>query len=174
MNPRSALEVEVKLRVPALEPLAARLSALGFAARTPMQVESSELWDRGTELLDRSCALRTRRYAGRCWLTFKGPKQDHPELKIRPEHETEVLDLESLEALLRALEYRPVLHMEKSRAVLERPGLLACLDETPVGRFLELEGPAEAIREAMAALEIGPEAIEPRSYPTLYREAGIA
>lgn len=174
MNPRPGLEIEVKLRVPALEPLAGRLAGLGFAECEPLQAEQSVLWDRGGDLLERGCALRVRRYAGRAWITFKGRKQDHPELKIRPEFETGIEDPEALEAILDALGYRPCLRMAKARALWRGPGLVACLDETPVGRFLELEGDEDRIRAAMADLGIGADAIEPRSYPSLYRDAGLA
>ena len=173
MGDRSAVEIEVKLRVQELESLRGRLAGIGFTETEILQPEESVLWDRGTELFERGCALRLRRYAGQAWITFKGPKQAHPELKIRPEHETRLDDPASMEAILDALGYRPVLRMTKSRAVLRRADLVACLDETPLGHFLELEGEPAAIRSAMAALGIGTDAIEPRSYPTLYREAGI-
>jgi adenylate cyclase class 2 len=174
MNPGGSLETEVKLRVAELEPIRHRLAALGFAEREALQPEESILWDRGGELLERGCALRVRRYAGGAWVTFKGPKQNHPLLKIRPEHETRIEDPAALEEILHALGYRPVLRMAKSRAVWTGGRLVACLDETPLGRFLELEGEAGAIRVAMEALAIGADAVEPRSYPTLYREAGLA
>lgn len=174
MNPQPGLEIEVKLRVPALAPLMPRLAALGFAENQPLQAEQSVLWDRGTDLLERGCALRVRRYAGRAWLTYKGARQDHPDLKIRPEFETGVEDPEALEAILAALGYQPFLRMAKDRALWRGPGLVACLDQTPLGCFLELEGDEDRIRAAMAALGIGAEAIEPRSYPALYREAGLA
>ena len=129
MKPRSLLETEVKLRIPALAPLRPLLASLGFSERIPQQGERSVLWDRGTELFERGSALRLRSYAGRAILTFKGPKQPHPELKIRPEIETAVVDGEAMAALLRALGYTPVLEMEKSRSVWEREDLEACLDE---------------------------------------------
>lgn len=173
MNP-PALEIEVKLRVRDLQSLGGRLATLGFGLGEPLQAEESVLWDRGTELLERGCALRLRRYAGKAWITFKGRRQDHPELKIRPEHESQLDDPAGMEAILEALGYRPVLRLAKCRAVWRRADLVACLDETPIGSFLELEGEPAAIRSAMAALGIGVEAIEPRSYPTLYRDAGLA
>ena len=68
----------------------------------------------------------------------------------------------------------PVLTMEKIRAVWNRADLVACLDETPFGCFLELEGDPAAIRRAMEGLSLGPELAELRSYPTLFREHGLA
>jgi adenylate cyclase class 2 len=174
MKPRPALETEVKLRIPLLAPLRPLLAALGFSERIPQQDERSVLWDRGTELFDQGCALRLRAYAGRAVLTYKGPKQPHPELKIRPELETAVEDGEQLAGILGALGFAPVMEMQKSRSVWEREGLEACLDETPFGCFLELEGEPAAIRLAMESLDLGPDRIEPRSYPTLFRDAGLA
>jgi len=66
------------------------------------------------------------------------------------------------------------MEMVKTRAVMKRADLLACLDEAPFGCFLELEGEAPAIHAAMAALGLGPEVAELRSYPTLFREHGLA
>jgi adenylate cyclase class 2 len=174
MEHRNPIETEIKLRLPSLEGLQARLEAIGFQLATPFQTESSTLWDRGTQLLDQGSALRLRRYAGKAWLTWKGPKIPDLLLKIRPEEETAVSDADATAAILRALGFAPVMHMTKTRAVLESPELVACLDETPFGCFLELEGGESAIRSAMSALALGPELAEPRSYPTLFREHGLA
>ena len=173
MKHRAALETEVKLRIPSLAPYRPLLAALGFVERIPQQPERSVLWDRGTELLGRGCALRLREFAGTRILTFKGAKQPHPELKIRPEIETEVADGEAMARLLEALGYAPVLRMEKSRSVWEREELEACLDETPFGCFLELEGEPGAIRSTLADLGLDPGRAEPRSYPELYQAHGL-
>jgi adenylate cyclase class 2 len=174
MGLHNPIETEVKLRVPNLRGLEARLESLGFRLEAAPQAESSTLWDRGTELLDRGSALRVRRYAGKAWLTWKGPKVPDALLKIRPELETEIQDAEALEGILGALGFAPVLRMTKTRGLLVREDLVACLDETPFGCFLELEGEPAAIAEAMTALELGPELAEPRSYPTLFRAHGLA
>ena len=64
--------------------------------------------------------------------------------------------------------------MEKIRALWHRDDLVACLDETPFGCYLELEGEPGLIRSVMEALDLGPELAEPRSYPTLFSEHGLA
>ena len=174
MELRTGIETEVKLRMPSLEGLQAALESLGFVLTTPAQPEISVLWDRGRELLDQGCALRLRRYAGRAWLTWKGAKIPDAMLKIRPEQETGIADPEALEKILEALGFAPVLRMQKTRAVMDRADLVACLDETPFGCFLELEGEEAVIRATMAALDIGAELAESRSYPTLYRDHGLA
>ena len=174
MNHHIPIETEVKLRIPSTQEIAPRLMALGFQPEIPAQAEHSVLWDRGTELLSHGCALRLRSYAGGSWITWKGPKVQDALLKIRPEIETSVSSLEAMEGILRALGYVPVLAMEKTRALLRREDLVACLDETPFGCYLELEGEPSAIHRAMEGLGLGPELAEQRSYPTLFQEHGLA
>ena len=173
MKHKSPLETELKLRIPATEPYRGLLKALGFHEVTPAQPESSVLWDRLGELRAAGSALRTRRYAGEFRLTWKGPKVPDALLKIRPELETGVEDAEALEAILQALGFAPVLRMEKVRAVWLRAELEACLDETPFGCYLELEGEPQAIHAAMESLGLAPDRAEPRSYPELYRTHGL-
>ncbi|HCZ33640.1 MAG TPA: adenylate cyclase, partial [Holophagaceae bacterium] len=146
MKHKPAVETELKLRIPATGPYRPLLEALGFREAIAAQAEVSVLWDRNGELRAAGSALRTRRFAGAFRLTWKGPKVPDPILKIRPERETGIEDGEALEAILTALGYAPVLRMEKVRAVWERAELEACLDETPFGCYLELEGEPQAIR----------------------------
>jgi adenylate cyclase class 2 len=173
MKHKSDLETELKLRIPATGPYRALLEAQGFHEVTSAQPELSVLWDRHDDLRNAGSALRTRSYAGQSRLTWKGPRVPDPILKIRPEHETGITDSAALEAILRALGYEPVLRMEKVRAVWERAELEACLDETPFGCYLELEGEPQAIRVAMEGLGLAPDRAEPRSYPELYRTHGL-
>lgn len=168
------METEVKLRIPSTEAMLPLLAALGFSEAEPMQAEHSTLWDRGEELRSKGSALRLRRYAGQCLLTWKGPKLPDPELKIRPEIETVIQDFEAMENILSALGYSPVMTMVKRRAMFLRDALVACLDETPFGSYLELEGDPQAIRLAMEHLCLNASHIEPRSYPTLFREHGVS
>ena len=168
MKHAGVLEVEVKLRIPSTGAYDALLRQAGFSRTHPAAIESNRLWDRAGALLAEDCALRLRQYGAQATLTWKGPKVADPQLKIRPELETGVADAAAMEAILRALGYEPVLEMVKTRAIWTRGELEACLDDTPYGSFLELEGERGAIVEAMAQLGLGPEQIETRSYAALY------
>jgi adenylate cyclase class 2 len=172
MKHAGPLEIEVKLRIPSVGLMRPRLLRAGFILVQPDALETSQLWDRSGELQAQGSALRLRQYGGRCLLTWKGPKVDDPQLKIRPEVETVVADPAAMEAILRALGFAPVLDIVKTRSIWARGDLEACLDQTPYGSFLELEGEPEAIREAMAQLGLGPAQIEPRSYAALYSGGG--
>ena len=61
----------------------------------------------------------------------------------------------------------------KAKEAQERAELEACLDETPFGCYLELEGEPQAIRAAMESLGLAPDRAEPRSYPELYAAHGL-
>jgi adenylate cyclase class 2 len=173
MKQHPPMETELKLRIPATAPFRPLLESLGFTETTPAQAEASVLWDRNGELRASGSALRLRRYAGQTRLTWKGPKVPDPILKIRPEIETGVEDCGAVEGILRALGFEPVMVMEKVRALWSRPELVACLDETPFGCYLELEGEPQAIRVAMEGLGLSPDRAEPRSYPELYQAHGL-
>ena len=174
MASSNPIETEVKLRIPSTDALRPLLAALSFLSVEPMQDEESTLWDRNGELLSKGCALRLRRYGGKSLLTWKGPQQPDPVLKIRPEIQTIITNHEAMEGILSALGYAPVFRMAKRRATFQRDGLEACLDETPFGSYLELEGDPQAIRLAMEHLGLNVSHIEPRSYATLFRVHGLA
>jgi len=173
MKQKPSVETELKLRIPATGPYRPLLEALGFREVAAAQPELSVLWDQDGRLRGTGSALRTRTYAGQVRLTWKGPKVPDALLKIRPEQETGIEDGAALEAILRALGFEPVLRMEKVRSVWARTELEACLDETPFGCYLELEGEPQAIRAAMEGLGLAPDRAEPRSYPELYQAHGL-
>jgi adenylate cyclase class 2 len=100
-------------------------------------------------------------------LTFKrpSPSTNHPlrdnitRHKVREELELEIADASILTKILEALEMLPVFTYEKFRTTFALPssqrwakGLLIELDETPVGTFVELEGPTKAIDRAAKML----------------------
>ncbi len=81
-------------------------------------------------------------------ITWKGPGTPGP-YKSRPELETIVGSIETLCRILREIDFEPVFRYEKYRTELvdgQRPDAgTVTLDETPIGHFLELEGPGEWI-----------------------------
>jgi adenylate cyclase class 2 len=171
MKHTGPLEIEIKLPIPSLEGFPARLEAAGFRLTHAEAPETSVLWDQGGRLCGLGSALRLRSYGETATLTWKGPREEDPRLKIRPEVETAVADGEAMEGILRALGFEPALTMVKRRALWGRGALEACLDEAPFGCFIELEGSREDIEQAL--LDLGLEGVPPetRSYATLFLEA---
>jgi adenylate cyclase, class 2 len=85
------------------------------------------------------------------------------------------------ERILAELGFRPWFRYEKFRSSFRLPGLplLAVeLDETPIGFFFELEGPADSIDRAAKRLGFGPADYLTASYYELFlpesRRLGLA
>ncbi len=165
-----AMEIELKVRVATLEGLEDRLRAAGFRESVPFGPEQSTLWDREGALREKRQAVRVRSYGGITSLTWKGPRSPDPMLKIRPEVETQVANREALEAILRALDLAPTMEMTKVRATWVAAGLMVCLDQTPFGCFVEIEGSQEAILVTRSALGLDDAEVETRSYPALFEQ----
>ncbi len=177
----SSQEVEVKIAVGAdeLEDIRRTAVTLGFRLSEPRRREENFLFDfPDGRLRTGDAALRLRSYGPRSVLTFKGPQVDDPELKIREEIETQVESFEAVRRILRKIGLEPSFHYAKEREmfVLERPGrfpVSLCVDETPFGCFVEIEGSGHDIRETAARLGWSSDRFITRSYVDLYAEHGL-
>jgi adenylate cyclase class 2 len=120
-------------------------------------------------------------------LTFKRPivegtahsasAQENHRHKVREEIEVEVADASVLAKIFEGLGMRGWFRYEKHRTTLCLPartgwakGLLIELDETPIGTFVELEGPPTAIDRAAQELGYSRRDYVLRSYLALYVE----
>jgi adenylate cyclase, class 2 len=97
--------------------------------------------------------------------------------KVREEIEVEVGDAENLKKVFEGLGMSGWFRYEKYRTTFALPAargwardLLIELDETPMGTFAELEGPAEAIDRAARELGYSPRDYVLKNYLTLYAE----
>jgi adenylate cyclase class 2 len=149
----SGVEREVKLAVGRAEEARAALARLGAECVRARHFEDNVLFDDAESSLVRGGrTLRLRRTEAGALLTHKGPRRDQDGVKARPEQETAVHDPDALQAILEALGLRPVFRYQKYREVYRWGGVEIVLDETPIGTFLEIEGPAADIHQAAAAL----------------------
>ena len=120
-------------------------------------------------------------------LTFKRPvarsagsPPEHPadsSHKVRDEIEMEVTDAATLTAIFEGLGMSGWFRYEKFRTTFRlhatktwARGLLIELDETPIGTFVELEGPAAAIDRAAVELGYSKRDYVLKNYLTLYVE----
>jgi adenylate cyclase, class 2 len=117
-------------------------------------------------------------------LTFKGPscgnrsgQQRGGDHKVREELETEVDDAEALMKIFEGLGMHIFFRYEKYRTTFRLPAgqrwakeLKIELDETPIGIFVELEGPSEAIDRAADGLGFSKRDYITENYLVLYRE----
>ena len=162
-------ETEIKLPCADLEGVREKLRERGAALREERHAERNVLYDdaRG-ELSGRGCTLRLRTAGSDVILTFKGPARFDDGLKVREEREVRVSDAAEAAALLSGIGLVPRFRYEKQRESWEHAGCLVSLDETPIGRFLEIEGNPAAIRRVVSDLGLDFSEAIPYSYPSLY------
>lgn len=166
-------EIEVKLEVRDPRALKRRLSALGFGVIRARRRESNRLYDFADGRLRKAgWALRLRLVDGGCLLTLKSGAVASRSYKIRREIETEVRHGRHLSQILRMLGMYESFRYEKHRTIYGRKGSPEsqhlAYDETPVGNYLELEGPRRWIDEIAGKLGYHREEFITVGYPTLY------
>jgi adenylate cyclase class 2 len=167
------LEQETEVKIPLRDStgIHQRLTNIGFAVSVPRGFESNTLYDTAdSSLRQKEMLLRLRQSGSKNILTWKGPGAPGPH-KSRPEFETAVGSLEMLDKILRQLGYSPVFRYEKYRTEFEstdRQGGTITFDETPIGEFLELEGPADWIDRTARELDFSPSDYVVSSYGKLY------
>jgi adenylate cyclase, class 2 len=120
-------------------------------------------------------------------LTFKRPiarpavsdadENSHGLHKVREEIEVEVAEAAKLTEIFEGLGMSGWFRYEKYRTTFQLPasrvwarGLLIELDETPIGTFVELEGPASAIDRAAEELGYSKRDYVSKNYLVLYME----
>jgi len=105
---------------------------------------------------------------GKGVLTFKGPVRFEGNVKSREELQTEVGDAATLRGILERLGFRPKFRYQKRREEFELRSCTICLDETPIGDFIEVEGEASKIPGALAELGLSASDAVRDSYAGLY------
>lgn len=165
------IETEVKIAFNA-DPREARelIERAGYASGEPRILESDQLFDRGpADLRNADQLLRLRRSGARATVTYKGPAT-RERYKSREEIEFDVSDPAAFELVLSRLGYTPGFRYEKYRTKFPAPPGIITIDETPIGVFLELEGPANWIDSTALRLGFSPSEYCTLSYAALYRD----
>src|SRR5579872_1946041 len=178
------VETEIKLRLPGGAAAARELlERRGFGEAAPRELESDQVYDVPDLALRRAGQLLRLRHRGGTWLlTYKGPVLAGRH-KSREEIETTLADGEAFDVILSELGYVRTFRYEKFRTKFKpAKGLnsadetvgIVTLDETPIGSFLELEGPEYWIDATAEYLGFRAEHYITSSYATLYQEHLLA
>jgi adenylate cyclase class 2 len=195
-----AKETEIKLKIsdlPAFHRALKRMGAVLAGPGTSKVHEENVIFDtpqgglanHGQLLRIRTETLVVRgkshapRAKQRVVLTFKRPAGAGPENpsdgshKVREEIEVEVADAGNLTRIFEGLGMKGWFQYEKYRTTFRMPsskawakGLLIELDETPIGTFVELEGPAPAIDRTAQELGFSKHDYILKNYLRLYME----
>ena len=170
---KTPIEIEIKLAIGSAAKCRSLLRRHGFAVIRPRVFEQNlVLDDNQSSLRERGNLLRVRRAGKTVTCTFKGAGTAGRHKK-REEREFQASHLESCLAVFAALGFREVFRYEKYRTEFAREGEPghAMLDETPVGVYMELEGPARWIDRTARELGFSPGLFILDSYSTLYANA---
>jgi adenylate cyclase class 2 len=161
-------EIEIKFRVEGLRALNHRLRQSGFRVLTPRTHEMNTLYDLpGQRLHKRGELLRLRKYGSKWTLTHKG-KGKVGRHKTRVENETQVADGIKMDIILRALGFAPSFRYEKFRAEWSDGTGHVVVDETPIGNFGEIEGPARWIDQTARHLRVPRDSYITETYAGLF------
>ncbi len=165
-------ETEIKLRMRSAADARRILRQAGFRVAKRRIFETNILYDNAArDLRARKCLIRIRRAGAKAILTYKGTPEPGRH-KSREELEALLAQPETFEAILGRLGFEPVFRYEKFRTEYRRDdtGGIVCLDETPIGVFLELEGAPDWIDLVAGQFEFAESDFILASYATLYMD----
>ena len=168
----SPVETEIKLAVPGAALARRQLRAAGFRIFHRRSFEANVVFDTpNLRLRASNCLLRVRETARKVKLTYKGPPQAAAKHKSREELEIEGGDVRTWRTIWERLGFQPVFRYEKYRSEYRGngPGVVT-MDETPIGVYLELEGPPAWIDRTARRLGFAEKEYITASYGQLYRE----
>jgi adenylate cyclase, class 2 len=149
------VETEAKIRVPSFVAVKRRMRAAGGRVLNARAMETNTLFDAPSRSLRAAGrSFRVRRYGSAGSVTLKGAPRVEGGLKSREELETHVASPEVLAEILLSLGFVPQFRYEKFREVWKMGATVICLDETPLGHFIEIEGSSTAIHRTAEALGI--------------------
>jgi adenylate cyclase class 2 len=177
----SGTETEVKLRLARAADGLQALQAVGLRVSVPRLFEVNTLYDTPNQDVRQGGAILRLRAAGeQAVLTWKGRRESRSH-KSREELETLVVSGDVLHQILTRLGYSPVFRYEKYRTEFrsdaEPIAGVVTLDETPIGDFLEIEGPDDWIDRTAARLGFQEQDYVLESYGALYladcRQRGV-
>ena len=165
------IECELKIPVDGLKEIRHRLVGVKAEQLNPSEHEINILFDTASGRLAASGqVLRVRRTGCRNILTFKGPATYDGAVKKRREIEIEISSSERISEFLHALGYAPWIRYEKQRESWRFGETRVDLDHTPMGDFVELEGPTDSLEATAHRLDLDPERAVAQSYIGLWRD----
>ncbi len=165
------VEIEIKLRIDDITTIRRKIEQLDARLDKVRYFEENTLYDYPSQALyQKRQALRLRKIKNKTFLAFKGAPQQSRKFKIRDEFETEVKNEKQMKHILKSLGLVPVFGYKKWRTVYRKKRLKICLDELPIGNFIELEGERKDIVKFAKSLGVSKKEFIKLDYIQLMKE----
>jgi adenylate cyclase class 2 len=148
------VEIEVKVHVPDLDTVAARLAAVGAELESGRVFERNVRYENGEQSFSAQGVVLRLRQDYRVRLTYKDPGIVKGGALERFEAEVTVDDFDTMDIILRRLGFQPYIVYEKYRTTYRLGEAEIVLDEMPFGNFIEVEGAPAVIDATLEALEL--------------------
>ena len=163
-------EIEAKFPVSSIDDYLTKVREAGAVCEQPVHFERNLRFDDNTGKLSRTAqVLRLRDNGETAVLTYKSDKNSSSGIADREEIETVVDDLERTRLILERLGFFVDFIYEKFRSIYSLAETGIFLDHTPIGDFIEIEGPdEEAIRNTAELLGLDWETRSGKSYRSLF------
>ncbi len=150
-------ETEIKLRFDTVEAARERIALLGCEEVRKRRFEDNVIYDTPEPTLKPAGKmLRLRVWGDETIVTFKAPVPGEHKHKVREEIETRVDDAEAMRRIFAEAGLQSVYRYQKYRTLYDKDGTQICLDETPLGCYLEIEGQPDAIDTLATVMGFGP------------------
>jgi len=162
-----AKEIEIKFEVNDENEMLRRLNLAG-ARKTSEGLEHNEVFDNG-EIRRRGMLLRLRKFCGKNTMTFKTSIRKSG-FKEAEETEVEVDDFVKAKEILSKLGYEVFWIYEKESMKFVLGDAMISLDRLPFATFIEIEGPPNAIGQAITRLGLDPKKGVTETYFEIYEE----
>jgi adenylate cyclase, class 2 len=167
-------ENEIKLALPDVSTGRRLLRSAAFRLARPRVFEINVVFETADRrIIGSGTLLRLRVVKGKGILTYKGAPLEGGAHKSREEIESTVENPAAMRLILERLGYQAIFRYEKFRTEFIRPGEtgVAMLDETPIGVYLELEGPPRWVDGTAHLLGFARTDYITRSYGRLYLDS---
>jgi adenylate cyclase class 2 len=148
------VEIEVKVHVPDLDMVAARLAAVGAELESGRVFERNVRYENGEQSFSAHGVVLRLRQDYRVRLTYKDPGIVKGGALERFEAEVTVDDFDTMDIILRRLGFQPYIVYEKYRTTYRLGEAEIVPDEMPFGNFIEVEGAPAVIDATLEALEL--------------------
>jgi len=160
------IETEVKIKINAVEPIKQKLLEMKAELYKKRALQTDIYLDNG-RLRKKDQTLKIRDNA---IFTYKGPSQKKNNIRSNEEIEIMIDNAAHLQLLLERLGYKQYWKKERYRESYLVNMTQICIDETPMGNFIEIEGKKENIVDIAKQLGFSQKNFIADGYGKLWRE----